>query len=141
MLSGNLCSGVIISATQNPPNVATGNIVRNNRIGTNASGTQPIPNNTGVHLREGAAANTIGGSSTGAGNVIAGNNGSGILIESAAAGNFILGNAIGVDAAGAFDFGNTGDGIAITGVAGSTSAGQPWRHGTSSRATTELASA
>ena len=101
MLSGNLCSGVAISATQNPPNVATGNIVRNNRLGTNASGTQPIPNNTGVQLREGASANTIGGSSTGAGNVIAGNNGSGILIESAAAGNFILGNAIGVDAAGA----------------------------------------
>ena len=54
VLSGNLCSGVAISATQNPPNVATGNIVRNNRIGTNASGTQPIPNNTGVQLREGA---------------------------------------------------------------------------------------
>ena len=87
VLSGNLCSGVAISATQNPPHVATGNIVRNNRIGTNASGTQPIPNNTGVQLREGASANTIGGLTAGSGNVIAGNNGSGILIESAAAGN------------------------------------------------------
>ena len=50
----------------------TGNVVQGNFIGTNAAGTTGLGNaNVGVDIASGASGNTIGGTASGAGNVIA----------------------------------------------------------------------
>ncbi len=75
------------------PNVV-GNIIQGNFIGTDTTGTQPV-SNSGIGLSNYASNNTIGGTSAGAGNVIAFNsNGQeGVFIDSGT-GNSILGNSI-----------------------------------------------
>ncbi|HEX8141546.1 MAG TPA: DUF4394 domain-containing protein [Pyrinomonadaceae bacterium] len=67
--------------------------VEGNFIGTDASGTANIGNSVGVDFFEGSSNNLIGGTAAGAGNVIAFNNGRGVLVESGT-GNQILGNSI-----------------------------------------------
>jgi CSLREA domain-containing protein len=58
---------------------AAGTIIRGNRIGTDASGTHPLPNrNDGIYIETTSAASIIGGSEAGQGNVIAYNCGIGI---------------------------------------------------------------
>ena len=87
--------------------------VLGNRIGTDPTGTQPIPllvppGRTGIDI-DGSSANEIGDGTPGGRNLISGNNldassGSGIYIHGATAtGNFIRGNYIGTDI-----FGTTG---------------------------------
>ncbi len=89
VISGNDGAGVLIT----DPTV-TGNIVRGNFIGTNATGTAAVPNSRhGVWITNSASNNSIGGTMTGAGNVIAFNLGDGIFVESGV-GNAILGNSI-----------------------------------------------
>jgi len=67
----------------------------------------------GIFIDE-TAGNTIGGTTVGAGNVISGNNGDGILIDGVnASNNTVLGNFIGTDATGSVAVGNGGDGIQI----------------------------
>ena len=79
----------------------TGNVVAGDLIGTNAAGTQAIPNSIGVEIVAGAADNTIGGTVTGSRNVISGNTNSGVeLSQSGTTGNVVLGNDIGTNAAG-----------------------------------------
>ena len=82
------------------------NIVAGNYIGTDVTGTTALGNaNYGVQVE--CAGNTIGGSTAGARNVIAGNGGSGVLIQgSAATGNVVAGNFIGTNAAGSAAIGN-----------------------------------
>ena len=89
---------------------STGNIIRGNYIGTNATGNGMIPNNQAgiVILSNG---NIIGGSSANEGNVIAGNGG-GIYIVGDY--NLILGNKIGTLADGVSPMGNS-EGIRIKG--------------------------
>jgi hypothetical protein len=76
--AGNLVSGngtgVYILGTG-----AVGNRVEGNRIGTNAAGTAALGNGTGVYI-ESAADNVVGGTVTGAGNLISGN-GNGVLLR------------------------------------------------------------
>jgi titin len=67
-----------------------GDVVMNNRIGTNAAGTAALPNGRGVQLQA--------GNDTIADNVISGNADSGIAVISS--GNLLEGNLIGTDAAG-----------------------------------------
>ena len=56
------------------------NLIQANLVGTDASGTQALPNNgDGVSLA--GPNNTIGGTGSGAGNVISGNTGDGIALE------------------------------------------------------------
>jgi large repetitive protein len=61
-------------------------IIQGNLIGTDATGTQPLPNQIGIHVvthHETTPSNaTIGGAETGAGNVIAFNRMDGIAIKS-----------------------------------------------------------
>ncbi len=94
LISGNLGSGIVISSG------VRGNIVQGNRIGTDITGSLALGNDgNGVFLgsllgprpSEGAA-NVVGGLSSGAGNIIAFNGGSGIVITNY--GNIISGNAI-----------------------------------------------
>jgi hypothetical protein len=89
LLSGNGSTGVLI---QNPN--TNGNIVRGNRIGTNAAGNGPLPGvsstegiqDTGVHMRLAARFNVIGFGPEGTaadfarGNIIAFNDNDGVLI-------------------------------------------------------------
>ena len=57
------------------------------------------------------------------GNVISGNTGIGINIQTGSNGTIIQGNLIGLDAGGTLDLGNTGDGINLNGVTGTTVGG------------------
>jgi hypothetical protein len=94
--------------------VGTGNLVAGNLIGTDGSGSAPLGNaGDGVYIHI-AAENTIGGTTSGARNIIAANGGSGVdLTDSGAAANLVAGNAIGTDATGTLDLGNTAAGVLV----------------------------
>ena len=69
-----------------------------------------------MFLSNSASSNAVGGSTAGAGNVIAGNAGFGILVQSG--GNVVQGNVIGLDAAGNLARPNGQDGIRVNSSAG-----------------------
>ncbi len=96
-----------------------------NLIGTNKSGTAKSGNgNDGVLIQNGADANTIGGTATGASNVISGNSSNGIEINgSGTSGNLVLGNKIGADKSGSVNLGNVGDGVSLLGGASNNTIG------------------
>lgn len=91
--------------------VSTGNTVQGNYIGTDVTGTSAIPNATGVLIENAAGANTIGGASTGQGNLISGNTAAGIALNEGT-GIVIQGNNIGANASGSA-LGNGGNGIRL----------------------------
>ncbi len=82
--------------------------VEGNFVGLGADGNTPLPNAVGMSLHLNGS--TIGGTAPGAGNVVAGNTGNGIVLD-LNAGNTIQGNAIGSPAGG--PLGNGGNGISI----------------------------
>lgn len=93
VISGNFWRGILI---EDPGSF--GNAVEGNFIGTDFTGTAPIPNQIGVYLYD-APGNTIGGTAAGAGNVVSGNTQFGIYVVFAGStGNKIQGNTIGLDA-------------------------------------------
>jgi titin len=93
VISGNLTEGALLSGFGS-------NALLGNYIGISAAGGAGVPNRSGgVKLANGARGNTIGGTVAGAGNVISGNDGDGILLNDAPA-NQVLGNLIGTNAAG-----------------------------------------
>jgi parallel beta-helix repeat protein len=76
------------------------NQVEGNYIGTDATGTKTRANGTGILVFE-ANKNTIGGTGSGAGNVVSGNTGVGIDVQGVAnGGNKIFGNLVGTTATG-----------------------------------------
>jgi hypothetical protein len=89
---------------------STGNVVQANRIGTDVTGTVALGNQTGVYVNQ-AAGTTVGGSAAGAGNLIAGHSGDGIVVQ--AGSTVIQGNLIGTDLTGANALGNQGNGIDV----------------------------
>ena len=91
------------------------NLIQGNYLGVAPSGTHAIPNGQGLSLL-GSSNNTIGNGGGGVGNVISGNTGNGILIQSSATDNLISGNFIGTTADGTSALGNSLDGIAIKGA-------------------------
>jgi streptogramin lyase len=111
LISGNGRYGILISASAN--------FVQGNYVGTNAAGTVALGNaSDGVHIANGfsgaTANNTVGGATTGAGNLISGNQGNGILItDTSATNNVVAGNYIGTDVNGALNLGNNGNGVAV----------------------------
>ncbi len=89
---------------------ATGNLVQGNYIGTDATGTTDLGNTQqGVLIGE-AASNLVGGTSPGLGNLIVGNDASGVFIlGNGAVGNSVLGNSITANGLLGVDLGgNTG---------------------------------
>ena len=122
LISGNGVKGIAGDGVRIVGPGASGNLVAANRIGTNAAGTAAIGNNRdGVFLQSGAANNTIGGTSQGAGNLISGNQNHGIEISgSDSTGNVIAGNTVGLNRAGSAALGNVLDAILITDASNTT---------------------
>jgi len=90
LISGNTEGGVLISQ-----DTSRNNVVRNNYIGTNVSGTAAVANQDGVVVSD-APGNTIGPD-----NLISGNERDGVRVEGGTAtGNVVKGNLIGTNASG-----------------------------------------
>ena len=102
--------GIIITNSGN-------NVVEGCYVGTNADGSEPVPNQeTGIRVQ--SPNNRIGGREVLQRNVVSGNTGrdvmGGIMIYgSSATGNVVQGNFIGLDATGLLPMGNEGRGVAI----------------------------
>lgn len=114
VISGNRLHGI---------HVARGSIdsftrIEGNRIGTDPDGTLDLGNSQDGILVEAASGVRIGGSAPGAGNLISGNNGSGIQLTGTAAagwatGTVIEGNRIGTNADGSVGIPNNAAGVFI----------------------------
>src|SRR5262249_27552194 len=87
-----------------------GNQVLGNYVGLLADGTHGAPNSIGIEVA--GNSNTVGGTLSGAGNLISGNNTDGLLISGSA--NQVFGNTIGVAANGHQPLPN-GTGIVLSG--------------------------
>ncbi|GAA4671793.1 hypothetical protein Prum_074810 [Phytohabitans rumicis] len=106
LISANTAAGIYLSGT-------TGVQVLGNKIGTNAAGVAGLGNGGAGILLGGADTSLVGGAEPGAGNVISANAGDGVAIDFGAAGNQILGNAIGTNANGTMNLANAGSGIRV----------------------------
>jgi parallel beta-helix repeat protein len=96
IISGNADAGVQLTG-----NGTSDNQVAGNYIGTDYLGGNPVSNETGVLVEQGASDNTIGGTAPSDRNTISGNYGAGVDIEgSKTTGNMVMGNAIGTDSTG-----------------------------------------
>jgi titin len=124
VISANSYSGVGLYDEE-----TSGNVLQGNFIGTNPSGSRVLANgNNGVELTGGASNNTIGGTLSGAGNVISNNPYAGIAIGNRqTSGNLVQGNRIGTDPSGSVALPNEEgihfyDGTSQNTIGGSTAA-------------------
>jgi hypothetical protein len=131
LISGNSGTGAGIFG-------GTSNTVEGNLIGTDATGTNAVPNQIGIAINNLATDNLIGGTSPESGNLVSGNANCGLSISFGSARNTIRRNRIGTDAMGSQPLpngcgvllitqasdnvvdrnlisGNTGDGVRIIG--------------------------
>jgi parallel beta-helix repeat protein len=139
VISGNGGNGLSLHGS-------SGNTVVANRIGTNPAGSAAIPNGAnGIWITAGSQTNEIGGtvfidSATGntnnptgnkgtvppvfvvppLGNLVSGNGGTGILIDTASINNVLNGNFVGTTASGDAPIGNGADGVWINGANGNS---------------------
>ena len=120
IISGNVSAGIYLANAR-----TSGNVMLGNFIGTNATGTTRVANQSnGIALYSGASGNTIGGASASARNIISGNSHHGISIEEASTTeNVVQGNYVGTDVSGAFAIRNGGYGIWMAGACSNTIGG------------------
>ena len=120
LISGNTSDGVDINGAG-----SAGNLVVGNLIGTDLAGTVAIANGGyGVNVFFGGRDNTIGGTASGAGNLISGNTVGGVGDSDQY--DVIAGNLIGTDTTGTVAIPNVGDGVDLGGsndTVGGTAAG------------------
>ena len=126
VISGNLGDGLFLIGSWF-------DLIEGNAIGTNLAGSTALPNGgAGVELQtsfdfdgnnnesiRGSALVTIGGSGALAGNILSGNTGAGVLLDTGAGSNLVLGNKIGTDYSGTTALGNA-EGVFIDGAGGNT---------------------
>ncbi len=120
--SNNLVGGAtpaarnVMSGTPNTAvaliNTASNNRIIGNYIGTDSSGTAPVPTLKGV-LASSVLDNFIGGLAPGEGNVISGNTTFGIELRTAGT-TRVFGNLIGTDKTGGVNMGNGSHGVVFT---------------------------
>ena len=109
VLSGNISYGIFVVTNQTFYNEVKGNLV-----GTNAAGTDSVPNDAGVLLGGGARNNIIGGDLPEDRNIISGNRYGGIEVsDQLTRENRIAGNYIGTDITGTYPIPNQ-YGIGVT---------------------------
>ena len=140
VISANGGNGISLHGSAN-------NTVVSNRIGTGVDGTTAMANGgNGIWLTGGSSTNTIGGAVAGnnatgfqnnptgnkgdasaivvvappLGNLVSGNAGDGIRIDTGSTNNTLSGNYVGTTASGIGDLGNQGDGVAIIGSDGNS---------------------
>ena len=113
VISGNMGDGIDIGAA------AVNTVVEGDYIGTDETGTKPLPNSgSGVSVDD-ASGVTIGGTAQGVGNVISANGQAGVSIAgTATTGVVILGNRIGTDETGTAALGNGSFGVIVNGTPG-----------------------
>ncbi|MES2354813.1 MAG: NosD domain-containing protein [Pseudomonadota bacterium] len=100
------------------------NVILGNYIGVNAAGTAAVGNGGyGIYILTASANTTIGGSAAGAGNVISGNSLHGVNIDDASTSNTLLGNIIGLNAAGTSAISNQWSGVNIQGISNNNTIG------------------
>ncbi len=107
IVSANLQNGIELTSA------ATANLITGNLIGTTADGLHALGNQEDGILLDSATSTTIGGTSGGEGNVIAGNLGNGVETLTSAADNLLEGNDIGTDGSGTLALGNGGNGVSL----------------------------
>jgi hypothetical protein len=130
VISGNRFNGIHFPSPPNSSIQSSGNVIQGNYVGTDVSGTQPLPNSTaagstglaGIFLISNNA--KIGGLEPGAGNLVSGNAADGVSVT----GYDILfaGNKVGVAISGKTALGNAGRGLFFAsrgGTIGGTSPG------------------
>jgi CSLREA domain-containing protein len=106
LISGNLMDGVFVSGT------VTGSSLRGNYIGTSFDGEADLGNGAfGVRVSGGVGLSIGTGSSTG--NLISGNNSTGVQIVSSSSNIEVQYNIIGLDVDGDTPLGNSGSGINV----------------------------
>jgi hypothetical protein len=121
VISGNTSGGVDLLGAG-----TSSNRVEGNYIGTRASGAAALGNQgQGVAVFNGAAHNTVGGTTAAARNVVSGNAGDGVDVNgTGTSGNRVEGNYIGLNARGSAALGNGGIGAPIfDGATGNTLGG------------------
>jgi hypothetical protein len=106
VISANAGNAVVLASVS-----ASNNVIQGNWIGTGAGGVGALGNGgSGVFMTSQASANLVGGTATGAPNVIAYNGGTGIILDATAGTqNGLLGNPIFSNAGLGIDLG--GDGV------------------------------
>ena len=111
---GVLLRGLAIgSSPASAVSLASASAVEGCHVGTDASGTFAWPNaGSGIFVPPGQTGARIGGTSPGQRNLISGNTGAGISIESANA-TLVQGNLIGTDRTGTLAIGNGGGGVGV----------------------------
>jgi uncharacterized delta-60 repeat protein len=119
IISGNVI-GILLSDSE-----VTGNTIAGNYIGTDVSGTLDRGNALdGVSIQNGANANTVGGTASTQRNIISGNNRYGVAIEGVGSNNnMVIGNYIGLNAAGTTLISNSNDGVFIVNGASNNTVG------------------
>ncbi|MBV9469945.1 MAG: hypothetical protein JOZ57_11940, partial [Abitibacteriaceae bacterium] len=110
--------GISISSTGTDGNKIQGNYVGPDQAGTGA----PYPSQSGIFVSFGATNTTIGGTASGAGNLISGNSTALFISDSTTTGTVVQGNSIGTNAAGTGALANS-SGILIAGGSGTTIGG------------------
>ena len=122
VISGTQVYGIAVtsSSTTNP---ATNDVIEGNYVGTDVTGTKALGNAAGGLYFSDATNDTIGGTTTGAGNLISGNSHYGVLFANLASNNLIEGNYIGTDVTGTKALANTQDGVWIDDVSNNTIGG------------------
>jgi len=122
VIAGNDGSGINLNAAG-----ATGNVIQGNYIGVAANAILAVGNATDGITLNGASGNLIGGTNSGARNLISGNGQAGIFLNvlntAVSAANRIEGNYIGTDAAGSAAQGNGLAGITLLGAPSNTIGG------------------
>jgi len=108
ILSGNGFGGIQLNGVE-----CSNNVIQGNFIGADITGTNAVGNGEEGILLWAGSDNVIGGSAPGEGNVILGNNGSGIRVYLGAQQTTIEGNSVGTDLTGTINLGNRGPGIEI----------------------------